>query len=302
MDDRKNPHAQGNRSQTQKTCAVSGFLSGDCSRSMQLVWKVSNCADHNPPFLYQPYDVTFADENIVVAESFWPSSRLQVFSDKGRLLRKIGDGHVLPFGVTVNSQGNIVFTDHNVRTVRVFETSGVELFSWKSALFEWPTGVAVDQSGRYYICDWSLGMMNIHEESGERVRQFKTGGSNNSFSCPAYVALDEHRRIIVSDAFDRNVKIFDESGRLLQRIEQGNDKGKIVDPRGVCTDGQSNVIVADWDSSQVKLYSPEGRFIRDLLTTEDGIQYPRGLAANESNLLVITEQKLNANPSLKLFA
>jgi len=302
MEDRKNPHSQGIRPHIQKTGAVSGFLSGDCSRSMQLVWKVTNCADHNPPFLYQPYDVTFADENIVVAESFWPSSRLQVFNGKGRLLRKIGDGCVLPFGVTMNSHGNIAFTDHNVRTVRVFTTSGVELFSWKSALFEWPTGVAVDQCGRYYICDWSLGTMNIHEESGEKVRQFKTGGSNNSFSCPAYVALDQHRRIVVSDAFDRNVKIFDESGRLLQRIEQGNDKGQIVDPRGVCTDGQSNVIVADWDSSRVKLYSSEGRFIRDLLTKEDGIHYPRGLAANESNLLVITEQKLNANPSLKLFA
>lgn len=302
MEARKNPHPQGNQPHMQSTGATSGFLSGDCSRSMQLVWKVTNCADHNPSFLYQPYDVTFADENIVVAESFWPSSRLQVFSGKGRLLRKIGDGRVLPFGVTTNTEGNIVFTDHNVRTVRVFATSGEELFCWKSALFEWPTGVAVDQRGRYYICDWSLGTMNIHEESGEKVRQFKTGGSDNSFSCPAYVALDQHRRIIVSDAFDRNVKIFDESGRLLQRIEQRDDKGKIVDPRGVCADGQSNIIVADWDSSRVKLYSSEGRFVRDLLTTENGILHPRGLDVNESNLLAITEQKLNANPSLKLFA
>lgn len=267
-----------------------------------LLWKVTRRTDQHPPSLYQPYGVTFHDENIVLAEGFWPFSRLHVFSGKGRSVRSIGQGAVLPFGVVVNSDGNIVTTDHSDRTVKVFDVCGEQLLAWKPAAFEWPTGIAVDERGRHYILDWSLGTVNIHEESGERLKEFRSGSADGpTYSCPAYVAVDSHKRIVVSDVFDRSVKIFDESGRLILRIESGAEKEKVLDPRGVCVDEQSNIVVADWGKSLVKLYSFDGRWIRDLLTRDDGIVNPRAIAIRGS-LIAIAEQKLNESPSLKLYA
>lgn len=225
-----------------------------------------------------------------------------MFSGKGRSVSSIGQGFVLPFGVAVNTERNLVITDHNDRTVKVFDVCGEQLMTWKPATFEWPTGIAVDRRGRHYVLDWSLGTVNIHEESGERLREFRSGsGAGPAYSCPAYVAVDSHKRIIVSDVFDRSVKIFDESGQLILKIECGAEKEKVTDPRGVCVDEHSNIVLADWGKNQVKLYSSDGRWIKDLLTREDGILNPRAIAI-KGNLIAVTEQKLNESPSLKLYS
>ena len=76
--------------------------------------------------------------------------------------------------------------------------------------------------------------------------------------------------------------------------------GKLLDPRGICVDQSGNIIVADWGASKVKSYSSDGIWIEDILDADDGIKNPWGVSVKE-DYLAISEQKLNASPTVRLF-
>ncbi len=61
-----------------------------------------------------------------------------------------------------------------------------------------------------------------------------------------------------------------------------------------------NIIVADRNNDRVSLFTPTGGFIRHLLTREDGIRDPYGVAVSTARNIIITESGSN-RASLKLF-
>lgn len=270
----------------------------------QLLWKVQNRQDQHPLKLYHPYDVKFLDSEVIVVEGFWPYSRIQIFNNQGKSLRKFAQGQVLPFGVTLVPHGHLAVTDHRERTVKLFTQEGQPWASWPADMFSWPNGIVTDAQDQLIVADWSAGRLSIHTVEGQLVRTIRTScdSSNASGSCPQYVAVDAHHRILVTDSYDHSVKVFDSQGQLLRRLgHEDAGPGRIADPRGVIADPRGNIVVCDWGGNRVKLFSSDGEFIQDYLTPEH-VQNPWGLDCNEQGLLALTEQKLNASPSLKMFA
>ena len=270
------------------------------------VWHVRNREGYNPLALYRPYDVAFLwDQRAVVVEGFWPYSRIQVLDQNGRQTRSIGQGEILPFGITIDSEGYMAITDHRERTVKFFTPDGNIQLSWKPEMFEWPDGIAHTGTGQYVVTDWIKGTVSIHDIDGVILRGFKTCDVNESFSCPAYVEIDAHQRIVVSDTADHTVKVFDMTGKQL--IKMGakcphSSDTPMKDPRGVCIDKAGNILVAESGTNCVSRYSADGRFIDYILnTSEDDIKYPWGLAMNTSGQLLVSEQKINSDPGLKLY-
>jgi len=175
-------------------------------------------------------------------------------------------------------------------------------------LFEWPTGIAIDELNRYYVSDWARGRVSIHDASGRVIRVIETSsspgaGQEQRFSCPIDIVIDRKKRIVVTDAYDRRVKFFDETGALVGELcGVGEEKrGKISDPRGVCLDPRGNIVVADPGDVTVKSYDANGRWIEDLLNENDGIKNPWGVAIRGDGLLALTQQKPRESPALKVF-
>ena len=61
-----------------------------------------------------------------------------------------------------------------------------------------------------------------------------------------------------------------------------------------------NIVVADRNNDRVSLFTPTGGFIRHLVTREDGVRDPYGVAMSSARNLIITESGSN-RASLKLF-
>ena len=68
------------------------------------------------------------------------------------------------------------------------------------------------------------------------------------------------------------------------------DKEIISDPKGVVLTGTGEVLVADCESDRVLLVSHEGQVVETLLSADDGLDGPTGLAYSEKlNLLAVVE-------------
>lgn len=284
---------------------VTGSSPGHRPGKPTLLWHVYNREGYNPLKLYHPYDVTFiCNSRVAVVEGFYPYSRVQVLGMDGRQTMSIAQGDILPYGITMDTEGYMAITDHKDRTVKFFTPDGDTALSWAPNMFDWPDGIAATKSGEYVVTDKTRGMVSVHDIDGVIIKQFSsTDPIVSQFSCPAYVATDNHRRIIVTDTFDHSVKVFDMGGKLLQHFGSSDTQHcpQIKDPRGVTIDSNNNIVVADWGNNSVNMYSPDGRFMSHLLSADDNIKYPWGVAMNSSGQLLISEQKLNSTPGLKLY-
>ena len=280
-------------------------LSGMLPQPKQL-WQVQNRENYVPLKLYHPYDVSFLwDDRVVLVEGFYPYSRIQVLDRAGQSLKSIAQGEVMPYGVTVDAEGYIAITDHKDRTVKFFTPDGKFGLAWKENLFDWPDGIASTSAGHYVVTDWTQGMISIHDIDGIKLREFSSIDRQGAdYSCPAYVTIDKRHRILITDTFDHTVKVFDPSGQLLLKfhnyINSSGAEDRIKDPRGITIDVHGNIVVAEWGGNRISMFSPDGRFIRHLLAEEE-IKYPWGVAASDSGLLLMSEQKLNAKPALKMY-
>ncbi len=209
-------------------------------------------------------------------------------------------------------------TDHKDRTVKFYTPDGNTALSWPTHMFDWPDGITTNRAGKYLVTDWSQGHVSTHDIDGVTLRSFSTIHDGSDRSSPIHITVDRHHRIIITDTFDRTVKVFDESGKLLLRFGDSGSNGNgdtnsskngteqvLNDPRGVCTDVMNNIIVADWGTNCISKFSADGRFIETVLCSEDGenkVKYPWGIAATDTGMLLVSEQKLDKkDPRLKLF-
>jgi hypothetical protein len=179
---------------------------------LQILWKATNRDDYYPPVLYHPYGLACdGDSAVVVAEGFWPFSRVQLFDvEAGRSVCSSEQSLLLPFDVAfVGGNSQIAATDHRQRTVKFLSKDLQSVSgSWPTMMFDWPMGIAVDARGRFYVTDWSKGTLVINDPNGCVIRTFCTGIKSN-LSRPMFVEVDSHRRIIVSDTLEHVISIFD---------------------------------------------------------------------------------------------
>jgi len=263
-----------------------------------MVWKAENRDNYYPPCLYRPHGISTFKSSILVAEGFWPYSRIQMFDAKsGQSLQKSEQGIILPYDVCVSSESVLAVTDHLHRTVKILSTDDLCVVgSWQEAMFEWPTGIAADGCGKFYLVDSSLGVVHCLDAEGAVISSFNSAVCHRT-SHPVAIAVDDHRRVIVSDARDHSVNIFDPTGKI---ISQTSNSHRLTDPRGVCIDRQDNVVVADWGADTIRQFSKDGMWICDLVGKGDGISHPWGVAVNDE-IMAITEQKLADKPAVKVF-
>ncbi len=191
-----------------------------------------------------------------------------------------------PYGVTVDSSGNVYVADDWFSLIRMITSGGVVSTmagsgttgssngTGTAASFSGPTGVAVDSSGNVYVADegndlireiTSLDVVTTLAGSG-------TAGSANgtgtlaSFHVPDGVALDSSGNIYVADA-DNNmirkitlgavVTILAGSGALGSANGTGNG-ASFNYPTGVAVDNVGNVYIADYYNNLIRKITAGG--------------------------------------------
>jgi len=191
-----------------------------------------------------------------------------------------------PYGVAVDSSGNVYVADSSNNRIRkvspagvvtTFAGSGNATFAegtGTNASFRNPQGVAIDSSGNLYVADANNNRIRkitsdgvVTTLAGNGNATFSDGtGTNASFNSPFSVSVDSSGNVYVADYSNNRIRKITPTGVVTTLAGSGN--ATFVDgtgaaagfywPSGVAVDSSGNVYVADYGSNRIRKITSAG--------------------------------------------
>jgi DNA-binding beta-propeller fold protein YncE len=222
--------------------------------------------------LSHPVDIEVTPHGRTVYVSDFAQGTVHVFDLVSGEARYIGGDRGLqrPFGLALDSAGNLYVVEQDLRQIRVISPEGQTLRIFQSDRLIRPADIAIDETrGRLYVADPS------HQKSTEHyVRVLDLEGNylgevgegrglgDGHLLFPTYLTLDPEGNLYVSDTMNSRVSVFDPDGRFLRAIGgRGDGFGRFDKPKGVALDSFGNLYVVDSSWSNVQIFGPEAEVL-----------------------------------------
>ena len=208
--------------------------------------------------------------------------------------------------------GKLAISCESDETVKVFSKDGSYIHTIAAA--QGPSGrMALLHNDALAVCYPKEKCVRVFKDCGERakvvsvIRRFTIERSKQQPTTwqqeekefkwsLLYVTAHGENGLIVSDSLARAVYAFTagEQGEYtcqwMYGGEQGRGPGMLDGPHGVATDSQGRVLIADRYNHRVLLLSPAGEMLMELLTQEDGLNYPSAVAVGAGKLALINAE------------
>ena len=204
-----------------------------------------------------------------------------------------------PFAVASDGQGRVFVTDvakhkvfildllhHKVRTL--LDPQG------KAEFISFPTGVAVDATGRVYVVDSRSAQVIVFGKNERMLGKF----GYRHLKRPTGITVDSRRkRVYVVDTDTHRLVVFNTSGRFLTTIgKRGSGPAQFNYPLDVSLDRQGNLYVLDAMNARVEVLDPEGHFLRafgERGTASGSFQVPKSIAVSPAGQVYVTDSLAN---------
>ena len=197
-----------------------------------------------------------------------------------------------PWGVAVNTHGEIAVSDQINHRVQVFSTEGRFLFSFGETgtgdgQFNYPCGVTYDRDDNLLVVDGKNHRIQQFSRTGHFMRILATKGElDGELSYPCGISTSPEGNIIVGDEGNNRVVVFTPEGRVLLTL-----RGDQLDPAHCISHG-NRYFVSDFYGNCIKVFSDLGNFLYQFGRegTGDG-EFGRafGLAVDKSGRLVVCD-------------
>lgn len=207
-----------------------------------------------------------AGGDVYVADAV--ADRIQVFSDKGVLLRSWGvsgdgpgelDG---PAALALDGAGAVYVADRDNNRVVKYTTAGQFLTAWGTSgdgpgEFSGPAGVAVDGQGRVYVSDSGNHRMQRFTGAGLYIDAWgELGDGPGELSFPLGVAVASSGAVYVADSGNDRVQVFNANGGFSESWTVPS----LVAPSSTAT-FSGGVLVADASGNRIYVFSAGGELL-----------------------------------------
>jgi sugar lactone lactonase YvrE len=209
-------------------------------------------------------NVYVADSGNNLIRKITPAGVVNTFAGSGTQGSTDGTGVAAsfnnPFGVAVDSSGNVYVADEYNNLVRKITSGGV-VTTFASGFF-YPTGVAVDASGNIYVADSVNQIVWEFNSSGSVI----TSSSSGFSSSPIGVAVDSSGNVYVTEG-QANIIQKGTLGSSFTTFAGSGSPGlangtgtaaSFNSPAGIAVDSSGNVYVADGTNNEIRKITSSG--------------------------------------------
>ena len=193
-----------------------------------------------------------------------------------------------PYGLAVDSKGNLYIADGKVGAVFVFSTETKDLQMIKNGVhahFGDIIGLAIDDADRLFVSDTKLHHVLVFGKDHKIEGSISEGGLVD----PGGLAIDnENRFLYVADAALDQVLVYDaDKLTLIRKLGTAGKKhtltepGQFSVPTNVAVDADGNLYVTDMYNNRVEVFDADGNFIRQWGKSGDRpgtFSRPKGIA------------------------
>ncbi|HET9807735.1 MAG TPA: Ig-like domain-containing protein [Nitrososphaeraceae archaeon] len=163
-----------------------------------------------------------------------------------------------PYGIAVDSSGNVFVADGNNERIQKFQLSN-----------SCPTGTTQVVSGVCFVTKWG-----------------SQGIADGQFEIPWGIAVDSSNNVFVADTANHRIQKFTNSGTFVTKWgSQGTADGQFSSPVNVAVDISGNVFVVDNDNFRIQ------KFVDDTIPPTVTITSP----PNESTFIAPATETINVN-------
>jgi DNA-binding beta-propeller fold protein YncE len=212
--------------------------------------------------LKDPRGISYGHGNVFIGLA--GSGKIAVLDDGGNLVRVIGKNGQFPNPVDVvcdTMRRRIAIVDSKLHQVFVYSETGDSLFTigrrgTAEGEFNYPTGIAVDSAGNFYVVDSFNFRIEIFDSTGKYTRMFgKQGDAYGTFARPKGITLDSYGNIYVLDGLHQNFQIFNNAGELLMFVGRGSPGNDgFQNPVSIAIDRANRIYVTDNLNARVQVF------------------------------------------------
>jgi DNA-binding beta-propeller fold protein YncE len=210
---------------------------------------------------------------------------------------------VRPYGVAVDSKGQIYAADTYVGAVFIFnpETKAVEFIrNGREARFKALIGLAIDDADRLFVTDSGLSRVFVFDAN----HKFHATFGSDRMQRPSGVAVDNKNRLLyVTDVLKNNVVVYDlDSFKYVRTIggppqKMGDDSpGTFARPTNVAVGPNGDVYISDTLNGRIQIFDADGTFISTFGKPGDGpgdFARPKGIALDSDGHIWVADADQN---------
>lgn len=192
-----------------------------------------------------------------------------------------GPGFRSPWGVAVDSLGNVYIVEYENHRVQKLSSEGIVIKAWGAIPFGdddgqfcFPHGIAIDSLNNVYIADTDNKRIQKFTSDGNFLTKWRVPGPEGDTFRPRGIAIDSSGNVYVTNvqATGNAVYKFASDGTLLTKWgTQGEGIGHFQYPNYIAVDDSGYIYVTDYGKNSIQKFNSNGVFVVEWSSGSDGI-------------------------------
>ena len=257
--------------------------------------------------LAKPYGVAVRKGRVYVSDTV--SRSVVLFDLNAKRHTRIGiddpGGLRMPFGMDVDTQGNLYVLDGSLKRVQVYDATGKYVRTLGQDM-KWsrPAGLALDEvRKRLYVVDAGGVDSEDHRvrvldlDTGKLLFEIgKRGDGPGEFNLPRDAVVGADGWLYVVDGGNFRVQVFDVDGKFVNTFGAiGRQGGQFSRPKEIAADAQGNIYVVDSAFGNFQIFDRSGALLLDVGSRGNSdapakFMLPSGIAVDLDGRIYVVDQ------------